>query len=297
MAGIQGPTIRSEIGDLIEILFTNKLTRNYASIHSMGLAYSKENEGALYPNATSSDPHVAPVRGDAVPPGECVVYKWVVPESSAPPPKEPASMNGYHSYVSEAEDVFTGLIGPQMTYHRGKMNQTISKYREFPILFLGFDESSSFLSGVNAAALNSKTGNFSTIPSDLFMYGNQSFWLPQLINVIDARNFDGAPTFQVVNGWVYSNNPTFTMCLNEDVIWYVYAYGTDSHVFHLHGNGVVQHGINEVSVDINDGIMATLFMQATNSGLWQLICHITEHLQKGMVANYWVKDDCPPLKH
>ena len=220
--GIQGPTIRSEVGDLIEILFSNKLTSNFASIHSMGLAYSKENEGALYPNATSLDPQFAPSRGDAVPPGGCAVYKWVVPESSAPSPTEPSNMHGYHSYVSEAEDVFAGLIGPQMTYHRGKMNETISKYREFPILFLGIDESSSFLSGVNSAMLKNVTGNYS-IPSDLFKYGNQSHWLPQVVNLLDSQNFDDAPTFEVVNGWVYSNNPAFKMCQNDNVIWYVYG--------------------------------------------------------------------------
>jgi hypothetical protein len=42
----------------------------YASMHSMGLYYSKDNEGSLYWNGS------APAAGDAVPPGGCVVYKW-----------------------------------------------------------------------------------------------------------------------------------------------------------------------------------------------------------------------------
>lgn len=50
--GIQGPTIRAEVGDLVEILFVNKLQHHYASMHSMGLAYSKEYEGSDYPNGT-----------------------------------------------------------------------------------------------------------------------------------------------------------------------------------------------------------------------------------------------------
>ncbi len=77
--GIQGPILRAEVGDMIEILFINKLPRNYASMHSMGLAYSKLNEGSLYPNYTASvkDNQTAPV-GDAVPPGRCAVYKWLV---------------------------------------------------------------------------------------------------------------------------------------------------------------------------------------------------------------------------
>ena len=77
--GIQGPTLRAEVGDMIEILFINKLPQNYASMHSMGLAYSKLNEGSLYPNYTASVKvdQIAPV-GDAVPPGQCAVYKWLV---------------------------------------------------------------------------------------------------------------------------------------------------------------------------------------------------------------------------
>lgn len=45
--GAQGPIIRAEVGDMIEIYFTNRLPNNYASIHSMGLQYTKENEGSL----------------------------------------------------------------------------------------------------------------------------------------------------------------------------------------------------------------------------------------------------------
>jgi hypothetical protein len=40
-------------------------------MHSMGLFYTKESEGSLYYNGTTSD-----AEGNAVPPGGCVVYKW-----------------------------------------------------------------------------------------------------------------------------------------------------------------------------------------------------------------------------
>lgn len=51
--GIQGPTIRAEVGDMIEILFVNRLTNNFATLHSKGLAYGKDSEGTTYPNNTS----------------------------------------------------------------------------------------------------------------------------------------------------------------------------------------------------------------------------------------------------
>ena len=52
-------------------MFVNKLDPFYASMHSMGLFYTKDSVGSLYPNGTNQ---IAP--GDAVPPGGCVVYKW-----------------------------------------------------------------------------------------------------------------------------------------------------------------------------------------------------------------------------
>ncbi len=41
--GVNGPTLRAEVGDMIEILFVNKLASNYATMQSMGLAYNKDN--------------------------------------------------------------------------------------------------------------------------------------------------------------------------------------------------------------------------------------------------------------
>lgn len=225
--GIQGPTIRAEVGDLIEILFVNKLQHNYASMHSMGLAYSKEYEGSDYPNATNPNANTIIAPGDAVAPGGCVVYKWLVSDGAAPAPGEPATMHAYHGYVSGPEDLNTGLVGPQMTYQRGKMNHTMSTNREIPLLFMGFDEANSWLSGTNARLLSnpsrSSSSNFHGVSSGLLKYGNESYWSPQLVNLLSADKFDGAPMFFSLNGYVFANNPVFKMCLNENVIWYVYG--------------------------------------------------------------------------
>jgi len=60
-------------------MFVNKLDPFYATMHSMGLFYTKDSEGSLYPNGTNE---FAP--GNAVAPGGCVVYKWLIPPASAP---------------------------------------------------------------------------------------------------------------------------------------------------------------------------------------------------------------------
>ncbi|KIX02680.1 uncharacterized protein Z518_08622 [Rhinocladiella mackenziei CBS 650.93] len=75
--GLTGPTLR-------EILFLNRLPANYASLHSMGLAYSNDNEGSMYPKNSVASQNSIVVPDNAVAPGECVVYKWLVNEGSGP---------------------------------------------------------------------------------------------------------------------------------------------------------------------------------------------------------------------
>lgn len=102
--GIQGPTLRAEVGDMIEIMFVNNLEQNYASMHSMGLAYSKTSEGADYANNTMPGANVVLPASEAVPPvdggmppGECVVYKWLVNDLAGPNNGEPARVSRLNS--------------------------------------------------------------------------------------------------------------------------------------------------------------------------------------------------------
>lgn len=54
-------------------------------------------------------------------------------------------------------------------------------------------------------------------------YRDQTYWSPQLVNLLSADKFEGTPQFFSLNGYVFANNPVFKMCLNENVIWYVYG--------------------------------------------------------------------------
>ena len=245
--GVQGPTLRSEVGDMIEILFVNRLSSNYASMHSMGLAYTKENEGSVYPNNTIPGQESPFAPGDAVPPGGCVVYKWMVNEGSTPPAGQPSITRGYHAYVALEQDLDAGLIGPQIVYQRGMMNATMATYREFPLLYMAFDESMSFMSAINAGRSVGGEAQ-SAVPDDLDgrKYGNYSIWHPQLVNLMSSGRIS-APTFYSLNGYVFANNPWFEMCKDDKVIWYLYGHGSDTHVFHMHGNGFKYLGVNMAS--------------------------------------------------
>ncbi|RMZ12644.1 hypothetical protein D0864_00647 [Hortaea werneckii] len=337
--GTQGPTIRSEVGDLVEIMFVNNLSENYATMHSMGLAYNKAHgEGADYPNNTSPGVNVVLDESNAVPPvpqhgvepGGCVVYKWMVPENAGPNNNEPARVHSYHSYVALQQDSNAGLIGPQIVYAKGQMNHTMANYREFPLLYMIYTEADSWLSGKNKARLtgsdNSNTkrqasknhgwgasngdgnhgddgnnsnydnnnnindgssstnasgvGSFDISNTNNLWSGNYTVWHPQLVNLKGAGQFPEAPPFHTMNGYVFSNNPPFEMCVGDNVIWYVNAYGAASHVFHMHGHGVTYHGFDRYAVSLNDGVGKTLYMTAAEPGLWQVICHVDNHQTK-----------------
>ena len=154
------------------------------------------------------------------------------------------------------------------------MTATMANYREFPLLYMIYNERDSFLSGQNAAALES--GNLSAenlsnlsgsgvmsndgsykasqgddpgnIISDVLKLGNKSVWQPQFTNIAGANRFDGAPSFHSMNGYIFANNPTFEMCLGDNVIWYAMSYGSMSHVFHMHGNSFRYNGIGTPSI-------------------------------------------------
>lgn len=310
--GTQGPTLRAEVGDMIEIMFVNKMSTYYATMHSMGLGYSKYNEGGNYANNTQTGADVfLPIADSGVPPGECVVYKWLVSSANGPSGGEPAVTHSYHSYVALQQDTNAGLVGPTIIYGPGKMESTMAAYREFTLLYNIYKEGDSWLSGANAAKLAGQPqpaspGSNST---PIGAPGNETVWRPQQINYGGSGKFSGAPPFHSMNGYVYANNPPFESCQDDQVIWYVNAYGAASHVFHMHGNGFTYNGISDYAVSVNDGVGKTLYMNATGEshafsvpllrardltrisdvGKWQVLCHVSNHQTNGMELYYTVQ--------
>lgn len=143
------------------------------------------------------------------------------------------------------------------------MNSTMSEYREFPLLYMIYSESESFMAKVNNQNGHSGQGQ-SQGQSGYSGYdgysgasfagsldgqasGNYSIWHPQMVNLLSSHQ-GMAPEFYSMNGWVLSNNPVFPMCRDDKVIWYVYAYGSRSHVFHMHGNNFAYNGDFEPSI-------------------------------------------------
>ncbi|KAL1302079.1 hypothetical protein AAFC00_002518 [Neodothiora populina] len=223
---------------MVQVLFVNKLPNNYASMHSMGMYYGKQYEGSTYPNTTTgTSPSVQ--EQDAVPPGGCAVYKWLVSEAQAPAPGQDSRLWSYHSYVNMPADVSAGLSGPMYIYRQGKIDSIMSSHREFLVTFNTHYESKSFLAGVNAerAGLNlsslQKTNTLIGQPH----VGNESFWVPQLTDFPPVSlTQEQGPIFYSMNGYILSNGAPYEMCRDDPVVWYIMAYGEASHVFHMHGH-------------------------------------------------------------
>ena len=290
--GINGPLLRAEVNDMIQILFVNNLKENYATMHSMGLYYGKQYEGSLYPNTTDGQT-TAPQEQDAVPPGGCAVYKWIATDSQAPVDGQDSRLWSYHSYVNMSPDLNTGLVGPIIVYNQGKMEDTMAANREFVLNFQGFAEQGSWLAGENAEKYGGYH-NVSQATAELIggpHAGNESYWVPQMTNLPTVQLTSAqAPTFYALNGYVFSNGPDFQICRDDPVIWYVMAYGDYSHVFHMHGNNF-QAGPGtpwKAAMSINTGEMFTLNMNAQLPGIWQILCHVNMHQAFGMEQNYIV---------
>ena len=66
-------------------------------------------------------------------------------------------------------------------------------------------------------------------------------------------------------------------------------------MFHMHGNGFTYRGLNMASKSLNDGNMMTLQATMYATGIWQVICHVSNHLSDGMQGLYQVypKASCP----
>ncbi|RLL96261.1 hypothetical protein CFD26_102287 [Aspergillus turcosus] len=287
--GFQGPILRAEVGDMIEILFVNEMDHFFSSMHSMGLYYTKESEGSVYYNGTN---RVS--AGDAVPPGGCFVYKWLVADNSAPNHGLESRLFSYHPYVSTYQDQDAGSYGPVIIYNRGQMERVMRQNREFILLYTDNQEWNSFLAlqnvqkylpGVQVANLSYQYPNVTD------GRGNYSIWYPQFINQ-PATNVTPAmaANFFPLNGYIYANNPPFEMCVLDNVIWYLYDMGFDMHVFHMHGENILDPVSNATSstVTLAPGQMTTVTLTAFNPGWWQLICHFNTHQNMGMEANYIV---------
>jgi hephaestin len=279
-AGILGPILRAEVGDTIRVVFKNNATHP-ASMHSHGVFYNKDSEGASYDDGTSGNDKA----DDDVPPGKTHVYTWQVPERAGPAPGDPSSLVWlYHSHGNTALE--SGLIGAIIVTARGMAGpdgKPKDVDREFVSLFMIFDENTSWYldHNIQAYAGDPKGVNkLEFVPID--DQGRFS---------LAGSGFAAANVKATINGYLYANGPMVTMKKGERVRWYLLTMGEgfNFHTPHWHGNVVVNHGRRSDVVFLGPAQMETVDMIPDDPGIWLYHCHVEDHMDVGMVTLYKVE--------
>jgi FtsP/CotA-like multicopper oxidase with cupredoxin domain len=281
-AGILGPILRAEVGDTIKVVFKNNASRPF-SMHPHGVFYQKASEGSPYSDGVADKDK----GGAAVPPGGTFTYTWEVPERAGPGPKDPSSLVWlYHSHVSEMVDVNSGLIGAIIITRRGMAlpdGKPKDVDREFVTLFDIFDENQSWYLDYN---IQKYTGD----PAGT----NKNEFVPidaeGRFNIVGPTGFAGVNLKNTINGLLFGNLPLMTMKKGERVRWYLLTigFGFNFHTPHWHGNVVRQDGRRTDVIALSPAQMVTVDMIPDDPGIWLYHCHVSEHMEDGMVARYQV---------
>jgi len=108
--------------------------------------------------------------------------------------------------------------------------------------------------------------------------------------IFDEDRGKDAGLFHTINGYIFGNLPGLVMKEGEKVRWYLLGMGNeqDLHTPHWHGKTVL-HGQRRTDViELLPASMTSVDMTADNPGTWMFHCHVADHMEAGMMANYTI---------
>lgn len=96
--------------------------------------------------------------------------------------------------------------------------------------------------------------------------------------------------FHAINGYIFGNLPGLVMKQGEKVRWYVMSMGNekDLHTPHWHGKTVSDGRRNLDVIELLPGSTDAVDMIADNPGTWMLHCHVSDHMEGGMMASFTI---------
>ncbi len=102
--------------------------------------------------------------------------------------------------------------------------------------------------------------------------------------------------FYAINGYIFGNLPGLVMKKGDKVRWYLLGMGAeqDLHTPHWHGKTVTDGKRNLDVVELLPGSMVTVDMVADNPGTWMFHCHVSDHMENGMMEVYTIYS--PPAR-
>jgi FtsP/CotA-like multicopper oxidase with cupredoxin domain len=94
-----------------------------------------------------------------------------------------------------------------------------------------------------------------------------------------------------INGYIFGNLRGLVMNAGERVRWYTLGMGNevDLHGAHWHGRPLRYNQRNTDVIELLPGSMATADMIADNPGTWMLHCHVSDHIDAGMLTTYRIE--------
>ncbi|XP_068960541.1 ceruloplasmin-like [Petaurus breviceps papuanus] len=266
--GFLGPILKGEVGDVIVVHMKNFASRPY-TMHPHGAAYTKENEGALYPDQTWGRQK----KDDRVMPGQNYTYRWLITPEQGPGEGDHNCVTRiYHSHLDAVKDVASGLIGPLITCKKGTLNGDTPKDidRSFVVLFSQINENESWYLDENI---------------------NTYCYEPDKVNKTD-ENFVESNRMHSMNGFLFGNLPNISMCAEDRVQWHFFGMGDvyDKHAIFLHGQTLLYMGHRRDTFSLFSASMIDAVMVAKSVGEWLLSCQISKHVDAGMQAYFKIND-------
>ncbi|CAL8399015.1 unnamed protein product [Boreogadus saida] len=273
--GYLGPMIMAEVDEVIVVHLRNMASRKY-SIHPHGVFYTKENEGALYPDGTSGRMK----HDDSVPPGGDYTYRWEVKPEFGPTQNDANCLTwAYHSHVAAPKDIASGLVGALLTCKRGVLKEQVESQsmelgrndvdQSFILMFNVVDESSSWYFEDNIKNFCSE---------------------PDTVDQSDG-DFEESNLMHAINGYMFGNMPDMMLCQHRPVSWHLFGMGgeADLHSAYFHGNTVLERGHRTDVLSLFAATFITAQMVPLSLGRWPLSCQVNDHLMAGMQTSYTVK--------
>jgi hypothetical protein len=195
-------------------------------------------------------------KGAEVGPGARFTYHWFANAGSGPGPGQLSSaVWWYHSHVDAGVEINAGLLGPIVVTAKGKAKPDGS-------------------------------------PKDVDREFISAFM------IFDEQGAVGKALtqFYAINGFIFGNLPGLTMKQGEKVRWYLLGMGNeiDVHTPHWHGEVVTDGKRNTDVVELLPGSMIAVDMLADNPGTWMFHCHVSDHMEAGMMAVYTIY--APPAR-
>ncbi|KAG2501398.1 hypothetical protein HYH03_001185 [Edaphochlamys debaryana] len=261
--GLMGPTLMSEVGDSLHVVFRNALTD--LPYYPVGL-----HPGGGLEDAGSD---AACLEGRPIAAGETCTYRWLVPESAGPSRADAnTAVYGYTSGGAAAPTApSAGLAGLLVVGGRGQLEAQPEGGPPLPrgvdavvsLYWQAVDETASPYLPANAAAAGL---------TEEAVLANQE-----------------AHVMRSINGYLYCNLPRPAVRTGSAVRWLMLAYGGEAQFHAPHFEGQV------VTVDrMGWGTLPSLMpatarvadMLAGPVGTWLLYCDVHADYEAGMIAQF-----------